>query len=115
MTMMPDATTDEAASTEIQVIYEYPGAKPRFPYLLLQAGPASYYKVLLRGSFLFIGHGRKLVDRGQGELDIPHAGAQWRPIGDFIYAHPSEAQAAFARFRASPAEMLKRVLTGRKP
>ena len=80
--MMPDALPDEAAAAEIQVIYEYPGAKPRFPYLLLQAGPSSYYKVLLRGSFLFIGHGRKL---------------------------------AFARFRASPAEMLKRVLAGRKP
>jgi hypothetical protein len=112
---MPDATTDDAVSSGIQVIYEYPGAKPRFPYLLLQAGPASFYKVLLRGSFLFIGHGRKLIDRGQGELDIPHAGAQWRPIGDFVYAHPSEAQAAFARFRASPGEMLTRVLTGRKP
>lgn len=113
--MVQDATTEQTVSPVAEVIYEYAGAKPRFPYLLLRAGADCYYKVLVRGSFLFLTRGRKVIDRGQGELDIPHAGAEWKPVGDFLYASPAEAQAAFARFRASPSEMLARVRAGRKP
>lgn len=112
---MQNATTEQSRSPVAEVIYEYAAEKPRYPYLLLRSSADYYYKVLVRGSFLFITRGSKVIDRGRGELDIPHAGAEWKPVGDFLYASPSEAQAAFARFRASPSEMLARVRAGRKP
>jgi hypothetical protein len=56
-----------------------------------------------------------LVNRGPGELDIPHVGAGRAPIGDFVYAAPEEARAVFERFRHAPEETLATVLAGRKP
>lgn len=95
--------------------YEYPGMRPRFPYLLFQESAGSYYKVLLRERFLFVSHGSKVIERDRGELDIPFVGAERRPIGDFVYEHAEEARAAFERFRDSPVESLAVVRTGRKP
>ena len=99
----------------MKLIYEYPGSKSRFPYLVFQAGPGSYYKVLLRHRFLFVSLGTEVLDRGGGELDIPHIGAGRRPVGDFVYATAAEAGVVFERFRATPQDVLAMVLAGRKP
>jgi hypothetical protein len=100
---------------DVKVIFGYPGVPPRFPYLVLDAGQGCYYKVLLRGRFVFVSRGTTLVNRGPGELDIPHVGAGRAPIGDFVYAAPEEARAVFERFRHAPEETLATVLAGRKP
>ena len=97
------------------LIYEHPGVRSHFPYLVLQEGAESYYKVLLCDRFLFVSHGARVIDRDRGELDIPHVGAKRKPIGDFVYATPAEARVAFERFHASPREALSLVLAGRKP
>lgn len=99
----------------MKLLYEYPGKRPRFPYLLFQEGAENYYKVLLRDHFLFVSHGTKAIDRDREELDIPFVGAERKPIGDFVYDSPEEARAAFERFRASPADSLSLVRAGRKP
>jgi hypothetical protein len=99
----------------MELIYEYPGVEPRFPYFVVRAGLGSYYKILLRNRFLFVSIGREVLDRGGGKLDIPHVGAERRPVGDFVYATPAEARAGFDRFRAAPNDTLTVVLAGRKP
>lgn len=99
----------------MKLMYEYPGVPPRFPYLVFHEGGESYYKVRVQGRFLYVSQGAAVIDRGKGELDIPHVGAQRRPIGDFVYDTPAQAKAAFARFRGAPREALALVLAGRKP
>jgi hypothetical protein len=99
----------------MKLVYEYPGVGRRFPYLVLEEGAGSYYKVLLRNRFLFVSHGTKLIEREHGELDIPFVAAGRTPIGDFVYDSPDDARAAFERFRASPRETLALVLAGHKP
>jgi hypothetical protein len=99
----------------MKLVYEYPGVGRRFPYLVLEEGAESYYKVLLRNRFLFVSHGTKLIEREQGEIDIPFVAAGRTPIGDFVYDSLDDARAAFERFRASPREMLALVLAGHKP
>lgn len=99
----------------MKLAYEYPGIGRRLPFLVLEEGTDSYYKVLLRNRFLFVSHGTRLMEREQGELDIPFVAAGRTPIGDFVYSSPDEARAAFERFRASPRETLALVLAGHKP
>ena len=99
----------------MELVYDYPGQRPRFPYLVIQDGAASFYKVLLRNRFLYVSHGEKVIDRGGGELDIPFVGAARKPIGDFVYESPAAARAAYERFRAAPREALAIVQAGRKP
>lgn len=99
----------------MKLVYEHAGKAPRFPYLILQAASGHYYKVLLRHRFLFVSEGTGVLDRGRGQPDIPHVGAGRRPIGDFVYATPQEARAAFERFRARPIDALAVVSAGRKP
>jgi hypothetical protein len=99
----------------MKLIYEYPGASPRFPYLVFHEEGGSYYKVRIQGRFLYVSRGATVIDRGGGEVDIPHVGAQRRPIGDFVYDTPAQAEEAFARFRAAPREALALVLAGHKP
>lgn len=101
----------------MKLVYEYPGVGRRFPYLMFEEGDgtARYYKVLLRNRFLFVSRGAQLIEREQGELDIPFVAAGRKPIGDFVYDSPDDARAAFERFRASPREALARVRAGHKP
>jgi hypothetical protein len=105
----------DAAAPAANVIYEHEAVNPRFPYLVIQASERSYYKVLRRDRFLFVSHGSGVLDRGQGELDVPYVGAGRKPIGDFVYGSADEARAAFARFRTETAAALRAVLAGRKP
>ena len=99
----------------MKLLYEHPGSSPDFPYLLLQNGAGNYYKVLLRNRFLFVSHGATVIERDQGELDIPFVGAGRTPIGDFVYDNLLEASAAFEIFRTSPGGALSLVLAGQKP
>lgn len=99
----------------MDVLYEFPGDGTRFPYLVLQAGDGTYYKVRRQGRFLFVSQGTAVVERAPGELDIPYVGAGRKPIGDFVYDSPGEAHAALGRFRAAPGNALATVLAGHKP
>jgi len=99
----------------IEPVYAYPGLPPRLPYMLFREAGAAYFKVLLRDRFLFISTGTKLIDRGAGELDIPHVGANRQPASDFVYDRPIQAQNAFERFQLDPRGTISRVRTGRKP
>lgn len=105
----------DAKAPAAKIIYEHEAVKPRYPYLVIQVGERSYYKVLRRDRFLFVSHGSGVLDRGQGELDVPAVGVGRKPIGDFVYGTSDEARAAFARFRTGPADALRAVLAGRKP
>lgn len=98
----------------MDLVFEYAGTARRFPYLLYQEGAERYYKVMLRNRFLYVSHGTRLIDRA-GELDIPHVGADRKPIGDFVFDSPAAARAAFERFRAAPEEAMVLVLAGIKP
>jgi hypothetical protein len=100
---------------KLMLMYEYPGVPPRFPYLVFHEGAESYYKVRIQGRFLSVSHGATVIDRGKGEVGIPHVGAQRRPVGDFVYDTPAQVEAAFARFRAAPREAVAQVLAGHKP
>jgi hypothetical protein len=101
--------------SRMKLMYEYPGVPPRIPYLVFHDGNESYYKVRIQGRFLYVSRGATVIDRGKGEVDIPHVGATRTPIGDFVYDTPAQAEAAFARFRAAPREALALVLAGHKP
>jgi hypothetical protein len=113
-----DAPVSTETPTEVsamKLVYEYPGVGRHFPYLVFEEGAESFYKVLLRNRFLFVSHGTKLMEREQGELDIPFVASGRTPIGDFVYDSPDEARAAFERFRAAPRETLALVQAGHKP
>jgi hypothetical protein len=99
----------------MKVIYEYPGGGTRYPYLVLQEGDGNYFKVRLQDRYLFVSQGTGVVERNQGEIDIPYVGAGRTPIGDFVYASPIEAQMALERFRTAPSERLAMILAGQKP
>ena len=113
--MKHDETTSAAVGPSLELVYAYPGIPPRFPYLLMREGTTRWYKVLLRNRYLFISTGDGVLDRGDGELDIPHVGAHRQPAGDFVYDSPALAQAAFDRFRQFPRVTLTEVQSGRKP
>lgn len=99
----------------MRVMYAYPGGGSRFPYLILQDAAGPYYKVRIQGRFLFVSQGTGLVERQPGEVDIPHVGASRTPVGDFVYASATEAQAALVRVRSAPGPALAMVLAGQKP
>jgi hypothetical protein len=105
----------DAEALAARLIYEHEAIKPRYPYLVIQAGEHSYYKVLLRDRFLFVSHGSGVLDRGQGEWDVPFVGVGRTPVGDFVYGSSDEAKSVFARFRSAPADALWTILVGRKP
>ena len=108
-------STAAGAGARMQVIYDYPGGGTRFPYLVLHAGDGTYYKVRLQGRFLFVSQGTGVVERARGEIDIPYVGAGRKPIGDFVYASPAEAQAALERFRTAPSRPWPWSWRGRNP
>lgn len=108
-------STAAGAGARMKVIYDFPGGGTRFPYLVLHADDGTYYKVRCQGRFLFVSQGTGVVARARGEIDIPYVGVARKPIGDFVYTSPAEAQAALARFRTAPSATVARVLAGRKP